>query len=139
LTTSERVLVVDDLPDWSEAIARLLLQREGIGEVRTAASLDEAEAAIDSFEPTVVISDLRLSAEDIEDLSGLEVCRIARERDPTPRLLVVTGHSTVQLDRRLLELGAEVFDKSMLDPAELVDAVARVPRRTSMSRASRSS
>ncbi len=126
-TGGERVLIVDDVLAWREILVRLLRRSERIGEIRVAGSLGEAATAIDSLKPTVVITDIRLSAENDRDLSGLDVCRIARESDPDIGLVVLSGHGTVGVVRRALrDFEADDFVlKGELEPDAFISVILR--------------
>lgn len=125
----ERVLIVDDMRGWVDIAARTLAKCEEIQEVRTAISLEEAKLAIEAFGPTVVVTDLRLSLDDHEDLSGLQICRFSKARDPDVGLVVLSGHRTPQLVRSVLAFGAEFLDKATLTLDQLPAAVLRAAAR----------
>ncbi len=82
-----RVLAVDD-----EALIRMSLQialgREGY-EVHTAASGTEAMTMLGEQRYDLVLLDLRLP-----DVSGMEVLRFARRRDPAVKVLLVTASTS---------------------------------------------
>lgn len=121
----ERVLLVDDMRDWVDIAARALARCSEIEAVRSVVSLQDARAVIKSFRPTVVVTDLRLDPEDPRDLAGLEVCKAARTMNPQVGLVVVTGSSSVELIRSVLDLGAEFLDKAALGVDDLRVAVLR--------------
>jgi CheY-like chemotaxis protein len=122
------VLVVDDEPK-----IRDLLQEgfEVLGcRVRAAASGEEALRLVDEARPQLVLLDLKLEAMD-----GFAVLRELRQRDPALPVLVITGSSDAEVDRKVQELGALACVHKPLDlPAlqhrvrELAEHLASPPR-----------
>jgi DNA-binding NtrC family response regulator len=85
VTSRGRVLVVDDEPRVS-GILRDMLQHFGY-EVSSAASAEEAYAAMVGVRARVVFLDLQLPG-----ISGLEALAYFREHYPTVPVIVVTGN-----------------------------------------------
>lgn len=94
-----RILVVDDDPGFTPAIAELL--RELGFEVEVATSLEEARASIDEGLPDALLMDLLLP-----DGSGLEL--IESIDTSATRVIVITGHPSV--DRAVKSLRAHVHE-----------------------------
>ena len=101
------VLVVDDDRDAADALA-LLLERRGF-EVRRAYGAEEALELALCFEPGAVVTDLRLG-----DAHGVELGRALRTRDPSVRLIAVTGSSPGDLGG-----DAALFDGIVRKPVTL--------------------
>jgi DNA-binding response OmpR family regulator len=119
---SERILVVDDEPAITDAVA-YALRGEGF-EVETVgdgeAALERALAA-DGFD--VLVLDQMLPR-----LSGLEVCRRVRADSDVPILLLTANDAEV--DRVLgLESGADDYVTKPFSMAELVSRVRAILRR----------
>ncbi|MGE5699609.1 MAG: sigma-54-dependent transcriptional regulator [Deltaproteobacteria bacterium] len=83
------VLVVDDEQSLRKFL-KLFLQKEGY-EVDLAASLAEAEKAIDENVYDLVLTDMRMTAED----DGLKVIRSAIQRTPSTQVIVMTAYATI--------------------------------------------
>jgi CheY-like chemotaxis protein len=77
-----RVLLVEDYPELAEATAALLM-REGL-DVRTALSGNEALQTASTFQPQLILCDLKLP-----DMTGLEVASRLRSNPATERTYVV--------------------------------------------------
>jgi two-component system response regulator RegX3 len=126
---SERILVVDDEPAISDAVAYAL---EGEGyEVESRSDGEAAlEAALsESFD--LVILDLLLPK-----LSGTEVCRRLRSESDIPILMLTAKDAEV--DRVLgLEAGADDYVTKPFSIAELVSRVRAILRRRELDRAGR--
>jgi two-component system response regulator HydG len=93
-----RVLVVDDETGVRESL-RMLLQREC--EVATAASVDEALAAIRSAPPDLILLDLVMPGR-----SGLDLLAELRERGGGPPVVVVTATHGAGPAVEAMKLGA---------------------------------
>ncbi len=105
-----RVLIVDDNEDAAEMLA-LMLQRLG-HRVMTVARGEDVPAAVDEFEPELVLLDLGLP-----DISGYEVAhklRQAGHRELT--IVALTGFSHESARARTLAAG---FDAHLIKPVSL--------------------
>lgn len=95
-----RVLVVDDDPDKRELL-KVTLALEGY-EVRTATNGREALAAIASFQPDLIISDVMMP-----EVNGFELARQIRE-NPQTRYIPIILQSAARIEPKDFRLGAEV-------------------------------
>ncbi len=116
-----RVLVVDDEPDTLETV-QTILGKCG-AEVRTAASANDALAALDDWLPDVVISDIGMPDQD-----GYELIRHVRER-PAARgglvpAIALTAYARIEDRLKALAAGFQMHVPKPVDPAELVAVVA---------------
>ncbi len=113
--TSGRVLVVDDEPSITDAVATAL-RYEGF-ETREVATGRAAEKAIDDFRPDLVVLDVMLP-----DLNGFEIARRLRDgRQRTPVIFLTAKDST---EDKLA--GLAVGDDYVTKPFSLAEIVARV-------------
>lgn len=110
------VLFVDDELKILEMYGKRLSWR-GIP-VRLASSADEALAAVEAREPDVVVLDVRMPGKD-----GLEVLAELRQRHPRVRVIMFTGHASVEAARKGLELGA--FDY-LVKPVALEELLLKI-------------
>jgi CheY-like chemotaxis protein len=94
-----RVLVVDDQPPVMNVLRDMLQHLQY--EASTAASAEEALAAVVNVRPHVVILDLHLPG-----MSGLEALPYLREHYPTVPVIVVTGRLEEEVARQARERGA---------------------------------
>ena len=118
MTPPPRVLLVDD----DEAYRRALggeLRRRGY-QVDAAASGAEAIAGCGSVPPDVVLLDLQLP-----DMSGLDVLKAVRERQPGCDVIMLTGHGTIDTAIEAIRLGA--FDY-LSKPCPLDELEVRIQR-----------
>jgi two-component system CheB/CheR fusion protein len=121
-----RVLVVDDEADARDALVGLL-ERYG-AQVRPAASVAEAMAALQTDLPDVLISDLGMPGED-----GYELIRRVRllPAEAGGRLpsLAVSAYATEEHRKKVMRTGFQKHLEKPVAPAELVAEVARLAGR----------
>jgi two-component system OmpR family response regulator len=111
-----RVLVVDDEPALTELLA-MALRYEG-WDVRPAPDGHAALRVARDFEPDVVVLDVMLP-----DLSGLEVLRRLRDRNPTVPVLFLTARDAVEDRIAGLTAGGDDY---VTKPFSLEEVVARL-------------
>lgn len=118
---SQRVLVVDDAPEFIEMLVPLL-EREGY----TTQSATDGEQAIESarsFAPDVIVLDLGLPK-----LDGVDVCRQVRTFSDA-YVIMLTARAD-EVDRVVgLEVGADDYMTKPFSPRELVARVRAMLRR----------
>jgi two-component system, sensor histidine kinase len=103
-----RVLVVDDYPDSAESVCTLLTL---LGyDCQIACCGRDALAQAAAFDPAIVLLDIGLP-----DISGYEVARALRARNPSLYIAAVTGWG--QPDDRVRALAAG-FDQHVLKPTD---------------------
>lgn len=122
---AKKILIVEDEPDMRKLVHYNLTQeRFGVIEAEDG---EEALKVIRRERPHLIILDLMLPG-----LSGLELCRIARERADTAKIpiLMLTARAG-EADRVVgLEMGADDYLVKPFSPRELVARVKAVLRRT---------
>ncbi len=121
----KRVLVVDDEQDIADLVKHTL-ERGGDIEVETAASGDLALKAATEQPPDLVVLDLSLPV-----LSGLEVCRILRQRPATATVpIIMLTARTSEGDRVVgLDSGADDYVTKPFSARELAARVRAALRR----------
>jgi len=115
-----RILIVAHEPDVASALVRSL-ERAGEGgghDVLRAGTGEEAIAAIEAEHPALV-----LLAIELPDMSAFEV--LERTRAQRPVVIVVTEQSDVGLAVKAMQMGAESFLTTPIEPAHLEAVVAR--------------
>jgi signal transduction histidine kinase/ActR/RegA family two-component response regulator len=113
-----RVLLVDDQPDTLEMLATVFHDSDAL--VRTAASTDEALAAVAAFRPDVVVSDIRLPGRD-----GYELIAALRSTDAARRVpaIALTAYASAQDAERARRSGFDLHVAKPVDPAAILTAV----------------
>jgi two-component system nitrogen regulation response regulator NtrX len=105
---ARRVLVVDDERGVRDAL-RQVLEYEGI-EVEVTDSGAGAIKAYETFHPHLVLMDVKMAGMD-----GLEALRELRTRDPQARVVMISGHGTIETAVEATQHGAFDFLQKPLD------------------------
>jgi PAS domain S-box-containing protein len=120
-----KVLVVDDEPDARQLIRRVLVECEA--EVALASSAAEALELVESFEPSVIVSDIGMPGED-----GYDFIRQVRARCSAKELpaAALTAFARVEDRKRALRAGFQTHVAKPVDPEELTAVIASLAGRT---------
>ncbi|WP_245814709.1 hybrid sensor histidine kinase/response regulator [Cystobacter ferrugineus] len=121
-----RVLLVEDAPDARELIAMML--RERGARVDTAGMAAEAMARLEESLPDVLVSDIGLPGEDGHSLLR-RVRAWAEARDQWVPAIALTAYAGAEDARRAYRAGFQVHMAKPLEPAALIEAVARLAGR----------
>lgn len=116
-----RVLIVDDHALVRGALLELIDAQPDLKTCAEAATIDEAERAILTYEPDVVILDLTLGRED-----GRELLRRLVMRPNPPPVLVLSMLEEALYATELLALGARGFLNKSCPPAAILSGVRSV-------------
>ncbi|NPB09819.1 MAG: sigma-54-dependent Fis family transcriptional regulator [Thermodesulfobacteria bacterium] len=122
------VLVVDDEPQMTRMLARLLGKLEGV-RVETCLSGEEALEKVHTIFPEVVLTDVKMPGMD-----GLELLARIRKVDPTISVILITGYGTIEMAVRAVKDGAYDFIEKPFDKDRLRHLVRRAVERTSLLR-----
>jgi len=119
------ILVVDD-EDRTRTVLIMLLEEHGYM-VTGVSTATEALNRIDEEVHDLIITDLRL-----DDESGMEVLKAAKQADPTMEVIVLTGYGTVESAVEAMKLGALDYIKKPWVTDELLMRVERALSRKRM-------
>jgi DNA-binding NarL/FixJ family response regulator len=118
-----RVLVVDDIAGFRDAICSMLSDRPDLLVVAEASDGLEAVRKAEELQPDLIVPDLSMPK-----LNGLEATRRIRTVSPSSRIIIVSLESSADFVREALRSGAGCVIKAeianQLLPA--VEAVSRV-------------
>jgi DNA-binding NtrC family response regulator len=112
-----RLLIAEDEPKLRSVISRELARRGYV--VTVAEDGDQATAILEKQEFDVLLLDVRMPGKD-----GLEVLALARETEPPPEAVMLTGNSTVEIAVEAMKLGACDFVTKPC-PLEALDQILR--------------
>jgi DNA-binding NarL/FixJ family response regulator len=113
-----RVLLVDDHPVVRAGYARLLELDDGIKVVAEAACAISGYIAFLQYRPDVTITDISMP-----HLSGLELLRKIKQRDPAAKVLMSSMYDSHTLIRSALDGGATGFVTKNSPPDNLIVGV----------------
>jgi CheY-like chemotaxis protein len=123
------VLVVDDEPDARRMVSAVLARCNAI--VTTAGSVAEALGHLEQVVPDVLLSDIGMPEED-----GYSLIRRVRQRPAgqggTVPAAALTAYTRVEDSARVLEAGFQMFLPKPVEPAVLLDAVAKLVKRENL-------
>ena len=121
MATKQKILIVDDDENIAELISIYLIKE--CFETMIVGDGESALAAVESFEPNLILLDLMLPG-----IDGYQVCREVRATRQTP-IIILSAKGEV-FDKVLgLEMGADDFMEKPFDSKELVARVKAVLRR----------
>ena len=127
-----RILLVDDHPVVRQGLRTLLQERSELEVVDEASDGLEALEKVENLRPDVVVLDVTMPR-----MSGIEACRIIKQKNPGLEILFVTQHDSPQMMREALNAGARGYVvKSNLarDLVEAVEAVSQHKEFTALAR-----
>lgn len=116
-----RVLLVDDHEVVRSGLAAMLDSQEDLEVVAEAGTVAEAISRTRTFEPDVVVMDVRLP-----DGTGIEACREIRSRMPGVAVIVLTSFSDDQALFDSILAGAAGYVLKQVRGGDLVDSIRRV-------------
>lgn len=113
-------LVIDDEPRYREHIEHFL-QRKGF-RTHVVANPNEARKRLAVGDIDLLIADIRLA----DQVDGLDLAQWAREKDANLAVIVITGYSSPEYQRRSHALGAFAYLEKPFELTELGLHVQRV-------------
>ena len=115
-----RILVVDDDESVLRACARIL------GEIPEAEIVPQKSGNAATEQLSTESFDMLISDIQIPDVSGLELTKIAHQRDPNLPVILITGYPVVEVLQGSLRLGVAACLMKPIRPDDLLATVQRV-------------
>ena len=112
MPTDTRVLVVENDVRLRNALAELI--RSWGYEAESAPDGQQALEKISSFDPVLVVSDLRMPV-----MGGMDLLKQVRETRPGINFIMLTGHASIDEAVEATKLGAFNFLEKPLNPQRL--------------------
>jgi two-component system, NarL family, response regulator NreC len=118
-----RVVLVDDHAIVRSGLKAVLGSARDIEVVGEANDGKEALAQVSRLNPDVVVMDLTMG-----EMDGITATKALAERDPAPRVLVLTMHAEEEYLLPVLEAGAAGYLVKSAADRELIEAVRTIAR-----------
>lgn len=114
-----RILIVDDEAEWSKLLADILMAADKDVVIELAADGFEAGRKVHSFQPHIILLDLKLPG-----IDGVGVCRSIKADPETQsiRIIGITGFLSEENEQKLLQAGAETCLSKPVDQQTLLAA-----------------
>ena len=125
-----RVLVVDD-EENIRLVLRTLLKKHGY-EVEVADSGEAALAALDSFDPDVILTDVRMPR-----MGGLDLLGALKAKQHPATVIVMSAYGNVDLAIEAMKAGAYDYVSKPFKPDEIVLALRKAEERETLRRENR--
>ena len=125
-----RVLVVDD-EENIRLVLRTLLKKHGY-EVELADSGEAALAALDAFDPDVILTDVRMPR-----MGGLDLLGALKARQHLATVIVMSAYGNVDLAIEAMKAGAYDYVGKPFKPDEVVLALRKAEEREALRRENR--
>jgi two-component system response regulator AtoC len=125
-----RVLVVDD-EENIRVVLRTLLKRHGY-EVELAEEGEAALAALDSFDPDVILTDVRMPR-----MGGLDLLAALKAKQHPATVIVMSAYGNLDLAIEAMKAGAYDYVGKPFKPDEIVLALRKAEERESLRRENR--
>ncbi|MBI4804197.1 MAG: sigma-54-dependent Fis family transcriptional regulator [Desulfovibrio sp.] len=110
----ESILLVDDQPDFTKGLARLISSRHPLLDIIQAHDGAQALALLDEKIPNLMFTDLRMPG-----MSGQELLERAHARNPMLTVVMLTAHGDVSSAVAALKAGAYDFITKPVEPDNL--------------------
>ena len=114
------ILIVDDEQDIRDLVSGVL-NDEGYG-TRTAASAEDALAALDERLPSLILLDVWLRG---SSMDGIELLRAIKMRDPQIPVIVFSGHGNIDTAVAAIGQGAADFIEKPFEASKLLHLVSK--------------
>lgn len=122
-----RLMVVDDHEVVRTGLKAILEPENDIDVVAEAASAQEAARMADTFEPDVILMDVRM-----EGMNGIEACRIIKSAHPNINVLMLTSFAEDEAVTSAIMAGASGFLLKNVNRADLLKAIRAVSKGQSL-------
>ena len=119
-----RLMVVDDNRQIREGIHYGIAWSEyGVDEVREYADGEEARKALNTYQPDIIIADIKMPGMD-----GLQLLEHVREQRNNCRYILLSAYSDFTYAQKAIRLGADDYILKPIKPGKLVEIVMKNAR-----------
>ena len=117
-----KLLLVDDEEDVREGVVREInWEAIGFEVVEKAENGREALEMVERLQPDVVVTDIQMPF-----MNGLQLAEAVRERFPTIKLIILTGHDEFEYAQKAIKLHIDEYVLKPFSAQELINALLKV-------------
>jgi len=120
-----KVLIVEDDEAVLDVLAESLKRSEDEFTVETATDGFQAGQIMERIKPDVVVLDIFLPG-----LDGFQVCKMIKDGHPDIRIIAITGHGSDEVEKKIMEAGADMYLQKPFDLEELSEQIVSVLSKT---------
>lgn len=117
-----KLLLVDDEEDVREGVVREInWEAIGFEVIEKAENGREALEMVERLQPDVVVTDIQMPF-----MNGLQLAEAIRERFPTIKLIILTGHDEFEYAQKAIKLHIDEYVLKPFSAQELINALLKV-------------
>lgn len=117
-----KLILVDDEEDVREGVVREInWDSIGFKVIEKAENGREALEMVERLQPDVVVTDIQMPF-----MNGLQLAEAIRERFPTIKLIILTGHDEFEYAQRAIKLHIDEYVLKPFSAQELINALLKV-------------
>ncbi|MCY9657434.1 response regulator [Paenibacillus chondroitinus] len=117
-----KLILVDDEEDVREGVVREVdWEAIGFEVIEKAENGREALEMVERLQPDVVVTDIQMPF-----MNGLQLAEAIRERFPTIKLIILTGHDEFEYAQRAIKLHIDEYVLKPFSAQELINALMKV-------------
>ncbi|MZQ82265.1 response regulator [Paenibacillus sp. 5J-6] len=117
-----KLILVDDEEDVREGVVREIdWDAIGFEVIEKAENGREALEMVERLQPDVVVTDIQMPF-----MNGLQLAEAIRERFPTIKLIILTGHDEFEYAQRAIKLHIDEYVLKPFSAQELINALLKV-------------
>lgn len=117
-----KLILVDDEEDVREGVVREIdWEAIGFEVIEKAENGREALEMVERLQPDVVVTDIQMPF-----MNGLQLAEAIRERFPTIKLIILTGHDEFEYAQRAIKLHIDEYVLKPFSAQELIHALLKV-------------
>lgn len=133
MLAAANILLVDDDGDLVQSLARALKVKLPQFAFQVATSTEKALQFVDAYHPLVIVQDLSLD-EKGGAKSGLDLLYEIQTLDPTVRVIILTGHGSLEHGIKAIQAGAASFLEKPADIDHLSVLIEDCAKQTGLKR-----
>lgn len=115
MTKKPKILIVDDDPVLPIVLADMFAKKNY--DVHITSDVNQARSSLQIFQPDLCLLDLKMPGE-----SGLELIPNLISKNPEVKIVVLTGHASIETAVQAIKLGAVYYLEKPADADDILEA-----------------